>query len=63
MEAFRLAVPKRDENLSAYVNKDIIVGFRPEDIIDKGRAGFADSGNVMSAQIDVIEPIGSEELL
>jgi multiple sugar transport system ATP-binding protein len=63
MEAFRLAVPKRDENLSAYVNKNIIVGFRPEDIIDEGRAGFADSGNVMSAKIDVIEPIGSEELL
>jgi multiple sugar transport system ATP-binding protein len=32
-------------------------------ISDKDRAGFASTGNVMTARIDVIEPIGSEELL
>jgi len=63
LAAFRLQVPPRAENLDAYINKDVIVGFRPEDINDKDRAGFAGSGNVMTAQIDVIEPIGSEELL
>jgi multiple sugar transport system ATP-binding protein len=63
IEDFRLQMLPREENLDAYIDKNVIVGFRPEDIVDKERAGFADSGNVMTAQIDVIEPIGSEELL
>ena len=63
MEDFRLQIPAREENLDSYIDKTVIVGFRPEDIVDKDRAGFAGSGNVMTAQIDVIEPIGSEELL
>ncbi len=64
MEDFRLQIPSRDDNhIDAYVDKRVILGFRPEDIVDKDRAGFAGSGNVMTAQIDVIEPIGSEELL
>ncbi|MCP4398388.1 MAG: sn-glycerol-3-phosphate ABC transporter ATP-binding protein UgpC, partial [bacterium] len=63
MEEFRLQIPAREENLDSYIDKQVIVGFRPEDIVDRKRAGFASSGNVMTAQIDVIEPIGSEELL
>jgi multiple sugar transport system ATP-binding protein len=63
MEGFRLQIPPREEKLDEYIDKEVIVGFRPEDIVDKERAGFASSGNVMTAQIDVIEPIGSEELL
>lgn len=63
MEDFRLQIPPREETLDQYLDKEVVVGFRPEDIVDKDRAGFADSGNVMTAQIDVIEPIGSEELL
>ena len=60
---FRLQIPPRAEKLEAYLDKRVIVGFRPEDIVDKNRAGFAAAGNIMKAQIDVIEPIGSEELL
>ncbi len=63
MDDFRLQVPQTEEHLDPYRDKEVIVGFRPEDILDKKRAGFAASGNVMTAQIDVIEPIGSEELL
>ncbi|PID57575.1 glycerol-3-phosphate ABC transporter ATP-binding protein [candidate division KSB3 bacterium] len=63
MEDFRLEIPEPDAALDAYIHKNVILGFRPEDIVDKERAGFAGSGNVMTAQIDVIEPIGSEELL
>jgi multiple sugar transport system ATP-binding protein len=63
LEAFRLQLPPRAEKLDDYIDKEVIVGFRPEDINDRARAGFAGTGNVMSAQIDVIEPIGSEELL
>lgn len=63
LDAFRLQVPPEAKNLEDYIDKNIIVGFRPEDISDKDRAGFASAGNVMTARIDVIEPIGSEELL
>jgi multiple sugar transport system ATP-binding protein len=63
LDAFRLQVPSQAKNLDDYIDKNIIVGFRPEDISDKDRAGFASTGNVMTARIDVIEPIGSEELL
>ena len=63
LDAFRLKVPPQAKNLDDYIDKNIIVGFRPEDISDKDRAGFASTGNVMTARIDVIEPIGSEELL
>lgn len=63
LDAFRLQVPPEAKNLDDYIDKNIIVGFRPEDISDKDRAGFASGGNVMTARIDVIEPIGSEELL
>ena len=63
LDAFRLQVPPEAKNLDDYIDKNIIVGFRPEDICDKDRSGFASTGNVMTARIDVIEPIGSEELL
>ena len=63
LDAFRLQVPPEAKKLDDYIDKNIIVGFRPEDICDKARAGFASTGNVMTARIDVIEPIGSEELL
>jgi len=63
MQDFRLQIPSQEKNLDQYLDKNIIIGFRPEDIVDKDRAGFANPGNVMKAQIDVIEPIGSEELL
>jgi len=63
LDAFRLQVPPEAKKLDDYIDKNIIVGFRPEDISDKDRAGFACPGNVMTARIDVIEPIGSEELL
>ncbi len=63
LDAFRLQVPPQAKKLDDYIDKNIIVGFRPEDISDRDRAGFASAGNVMTARIDVIEPIGSQELL
>ena len=63
LDAFRLQVPPGAKNLDDYIDKNIIVGFRPEDISDRDRAGVASVGNLMTARIDVIEPIGSQELL
>lgn len=63
LQSFKLQLPKQEQNLDSYLDKSVVVGFRPEDILDKPRAAFAGGGNVMKAQIDVIEPIGAEELL
>jgi multiple sugar transport system ATP-binding protein len=63
MQSFRLKLPKQEGTLDKHIDKKVVVGFRPEDILDKPRAAFAGDGNVMKARIDVIEPIGSEELL
>lgn len=63
LQSFRLQLPKQEQNLDSYLDKPVVVGFRPEDILDKPRAAFAGGGNVMKARIDVIEPIGAEELL
>ncbi|GAK54484.1 sugar ABC transporter, ATP-binding protein [Candidatus Moduliflexus flocculans] len=63
MGTFQFKLPPRPEKLDAYIDQNVIVGFRPEDILDKQRAAFATETNVVKAQIDVIEPIGSEELL
>jgi multiple sugar transport system ATP-binding protein len=63
LDSFRLQIPPREESLDAYIDKHVTVGFRPEDIVDKERAGFGGENNSMTARIDVIEPIGAEELL
>ena len=34
MEDFRLQLPEREENLDSSIDKAVIVGFRPEDIVD-----------------------------
>ncbi len=64
LDDFRLKIPPRDEHqLNAHLNKTVVVGFRPEDIVDQKRATFAGTDNTMQGKIDVIEPIGSEDLL
>ncbi len=64
LQDFRLKLPSQQAlQLDAYLNKTIVVGFRPEDIVDKKRATFSGTDHVMTAKIDVIEPIGSEDLL
>ena len=44
MQSFRLKMPKREENLDKHIDKKVVVGFRPEDILDKPRAAFAGDG-------------------
>lgn len=64
LQDFRLRIPHRDDQqLDSYIGKPVIMGFRPEDIVDKRRATFPGVNHDMTATIDVIEPIGSEDLL
>ncbi len=51
------------ENLEASIGKPVIMGIRPEDVIDRRKAnGMAEAG-VLPTTIDVVEPLGSEVLL
>lgn len=49
------------DRLKNYVNKDLIIGLRPEDIYDTGNNGK--NLQNMSAQLEVVEPLGNEILL
>jgi len=61
-DGFKLKIPKEyEERVSHYIDKDIIFGIRPENIYDML---FAQNGvpgeNVVKAQVEVLEPLGSE---
>jgi multiple sugar transport system ATP-binding protein len=49
--------------LMAYLNKEIIFGIRPEDIYDKLFVSYASVDNMIKANCEVIEPMGSEVYL
>lgn len=48
------------ERLGPYVGKDIIFGIRPEDIYDKLFAQGASEEFMITATVDLVEPMGSE---
>jgi len=51
------------EKLNNYIEKEIILGIRPEDIHDKlyVRPGLGE--NIITATVDIIEPMGAETYL
>jgi len=57
---FKLKLPGgRLQAIEPYVGKKVILGVRPEDIIEKGEETSTEFG-VLSAQVEVVEPLGSE---
>jgi len=48
------------DRLSAYEGKQVIFGIRPEDIYDKLFVSEAAPENVITATVEVVEPMGSE---
>jgi multiple sugar transport system ATP-binding protein len=59
--SFKLPVPAaRREKLEPFVGKNVIIGVRPEDIHDREYVPGALNGAPVPAQVDVIEPMGSE---
>jgi multiple sugar transport system ATP-binding protein len=54
---------KMAEQLSPYVDKEIIFGIRPEDIYDKLFTTEAQPENTVSVTVEVVEPMGSEVYL
>jgi multiple sugar transport system ATP-binding protein len=58
---FKLPVPEnRREKMAELMGKSVVFGIRPEDIHDREFAPGAINGASVPAQVDVMEPLGSE---
>ncbi len=51
------------EGLESRIGKPVIIGIRPEDVLDRTTANGYGTNRGMSTTIDVVEPLGSEVLL
>jgi multiple sugar transport system ATP-binding protein len=64
----RLALPakvvKRAEGLAAFHGRSIVVGIRPENLVDPVVAGLtAEPGSSLSVEVEFVEVLGSEQLV
>ncbi len=58
---FQIPVPTdRRDKVANYLGKDVVLGIRPEDVHDRDYIPGALNGAPISAQVDVMEPMGSE---
>jgi len=63
-EGIKLKVLKQhQERLKHCVNRDVIMGIRPEDVYDKLFAQDASEEYTITATVDLVEPMGSEIFL
>ncbi|MBN2123262.1 MAG: sn-glycerol-3-phosphate ABC transporter ATP-binding protein UgpC [Deltaproteobacteria bacterium] len=61
-EAFNLGVPESTARcLEPYVEKEVVLGLRPEHIADLSTQGPASPGTEFKASVWVVEPLGSEK--
>lgn len=64
--SFKIKVPAEYKApLEPYVNKEVTFGIRPQDVYDLAvsKDMLRDDGNVIDAVVDVIEPLGSEQII
>ncbi len=64
-EDFELIIPedmsKAMKELQTYIDKEVVFGIRPEDILDPDLdEEYISEGNTIEAEVEVIEPMGSE---
>jgi multiple sugar transport system ATP-binding protein len=64
----RLSLPaevlKRNPALAAYLGRPVVVGIRPEHLSDPAHAGASpEPGTGLSAEVDYVEVLGSEQLV
>ncbi len=63
-DGFNLKVPEQaQDKLFDYLNQDITLGIRPENLYDKLFASYATPDNTLAATCDVIETMGSQNHL
>jgi multiple sugar transport system ATP-binding protein len=59
--SFQIPVPAdRRDKVANYIGKNVVLGIRPEDVHDRDFVPGAINGAPISAQVDVMEPMGSE---
>jgi|TARA_Y100000814_G_scaffold170100_1_gene124354 multiple sugar transport system ATP-binding protein len=49
-----------NQKLQKYNNQQVTVGIRPENFGLKGHTSIPDTGNIVKATVDVVEPLGAE---
>jgi len=63
-KGFSIQVPPELASLiDRYAGRDVVLGIRPEHIFDREEVAEAPPGTSFTAQIDLIEPLGSETLV
>lgn len=61
---FEVTAPKDfDDSIKKYVGKKVTFGIRPQDIYDKSLYQGQIDGNVVSANVEVVEHLGAEEYI
>ncbi len=55
--------PERARSLEPYVGHEVVLGIRPEHLFDREEVESAPPGATLTAQVDLIEPLGSETLV
>jgi len=51
------------EKLSSFVGREVVLGLRPEHILDGAQRGATPYGSEVSATVEVVEPMGAETFL
>lgn len=55
--------PARASQIDRYADREVVLGIRPEHIFDRDEVAEVPPGSSFTAQIDLIEPLGSETLV
>lgn len=64
LKSFRLRIPiERKKRYERYLNKEVIFGMRPEDIVDSRPENKSGEWDKTTAIVDVVEPLGAEVIL
>ena len=62
--SFKLRVPAdKSERLVSHIGKDVVFGIRPEDVFDRTTQPNAPAESTMRVQVNVVEPMGSEQFV
>ena len=57
---FRRTSPRRVEE---YTGKKVTFGIRPEDVMVKGHTNLPEDENLVTSQVNVVEPLGDEQIV
>ncbi len=55
--------PERANQIEQYAGEEVVIGIRPEHLFDREEVDSAPPGSNLSAQVDLVEPLGSETLV